>query len=50
MVDKIKKKIIDSLLCPITKEPLVYNPKKNYFFTKNHKKKFKIVDGIPVLK
>tara|TARA_B100000989_G_scaffold284233_1_gene250857 strand:+ start:3680 stop:3862 length:183 start_codon:yes stop_codon:yes gene_type:complete len=50
VLKRFNKKIIDALQCPSTKKPLFYNAEHGYFFTKNGKNKFRVVNGIPVLK
>lgn len=50
MIENFNKKIIDALLCPLTRKPLFYNAERSCLITKNGKNKFVIVNGIPVLK
>ena len=54
MIQSIKKNIFDKsilniIVCPITKNPLVYDIKKNELISKKAKLAYPIVDGIPIL-
>ena len=53
MDQSIKKKINNSLLkiivCPITKESLVWDRKKNELISKKAKLAYPIIEGIPIL-
>ena len=45
----IDKKLLDILVCPVTKEPLTYNKKNNGLISKTTKLTYPIEDGIPIL-
>ena len=53
MNQSIKKKVDNFLLkiivCPITKESLVWNRKKNELISKRAKLAYPIIEGIPIL-
>ena len=53
MNQSIKKKMDNSLLkiivCPITKEPLVWDRKKNELISRRAKLAYPIIEGIPIL-
>ena len=46
---KLKKKILDLIVCPKTKEPLLWDKKNNELISKKAKLSYPIIDGIPVL-
>ena len=46
---KFKKKILDLIVCPKTKEPLFWDKKNNELISKKAKLSYTIIDGIPVL-
>jgi len=41
--------LIKNLVCPITKEDLIYNKKKNELISKKSKFKYSVQYGIPIL-
>ncbi len=43
------KKLLDILVCPITKGPLIYDKKKKELISKSARLAYPIVDGIPVM-
>ena len=43
------KKLLDILVCPITKEKLIYETTKNELLSKAAKLAFPIKDGIPIM-
>ena len=43
------KKLLDILVCPVTKGPLIYDKKKNELISKSAKLAYRIDDGIPIL-
>ena len=46
---KFKKKILDLIVCPKTKEPLFWDKKNNELISKKAKLAYPIISGIPVL-
>lgn len=43
------KKLLDILVCPLTKEKLIYETTKNELLSKSAKLAFPIKDGIPIM-
>jgi len=43
------KKLLDILVCPVTKGPLKYDKKNNELISKSAKLAYPIKDGIPVM-
>lgn len=43
------KKLLDILVCPVTKGPLIYNKKNNELISKSARLAYPIKDGIPVM-
>ena len=43
------KKLLDILVCPVTKGPLIFDKKNNKFISKSAKLAYRIEDGIPIL-
>jgi|TARA_B110000967_G_scaffold202035_1_gene240179 uncharacterized protein YbaR (Trm112 family) len=43
------KKLLDILVCPVTKGPLLYDQKNNELISKAAKLAYRIEDGIPIL-
>ncbi len=43
------KKLLDILVCPVTKGPLTYDKKKNELISHSAKLAYRIDDGIPIL-
>ena len=43
------KKLLDILVCPVTKGPLMYDKKNNELISKSAKLAYRIEDGIPIL-
>tara|TARA_B100001996_G_scaffold144417_1_gene109882 strand:- start:540 stop:704 length:165 start_codon:yes stop_codon:yes gene_type:complete len=43
------KKLLDILVCPVTKGPLIYDKKKNELISKSARLAYRIDDGIPIL-
>ena len=43
------KKLLDILVCPVTKSPLTYDKKNNELISKSAKLAYRIKDGIPIL-
>ena len=46
---KFEKKILDLVVCPKTKQPLIWNKKNNELISKKAKLAYPIINGIPVL-
>ena len=46
---KFDKKILDLIVCPKTKEYLVWDKKNNELISKKAKLAYPIIDGIPIL-
>ena len=43
------KKLLDILVCPVTKGPLIYDQKKQELISKSARLAYPIRDGIPVM-
>ena len=43
------KKLLELLVCPVTKGPLVYNPEKAELVSRSARLAYPVRDGIPVL-
>ena len=43
------KKLLDILVCPVTKGPLIFDKKNNELISKSAKLAYRIEDGIPIL-
>ena len=43
------KKLLDILVCPVTKGPLTYDKKNNELISKSAKLAYRIDEGIPIL-
>ena len=43
------KKILDILVCPVTKGPLIYDKKHQELISKSAKLAYQIRDGIPIM-
>ena len=43
------KKLLDILVCPVTKGPLIYDKKNNELISKSARLAYPIKDGIPVM-
>ena len=46
---KFKKKILGIVVCPKTKEPLIWDKKNNELISKKAKLAYPIISGVPVL-
>jgi uncharacterized protein len=46
---KVDAKLLDMLVCPLTKSPLEYDPAKQELISRQAKLAFPIRDGIPIL-
>ncbi len=46
---EIDPKLLEILVCPLTKGPLVYNKKRNELVSEKAKLAYPIKDGIPVM-
>ncbi len=45
----LDEKLLDLLVCPLTKSPLVYDKKNSELISKEAKLAFPIEDGIPIM-
>jgi uncharacterized protein YbaR (Trm112 family) len=43
------KKLLDILVCPVTKGPLIFDKKNNELISKSAKLAYIVEDGIPIL-
>ncbi len=43
------KKLLDILVCPVTKGPLIYGKKNKELISRSARLAYPIVDGIPVM-
>ncbi len=46
---KMDKKLLDILVCPITKGPLIYDKKNQELISRSARLAYPIKDGIPVM-
>ena len=46
---KFEKKILDLVVCPKTKQPLIWDKKNNELISRKAKLAYPIISGIPVL-
>ena len=46
---KFEKKILNLVVCPKTKESLIWNKKNNELISKKAKLAYPIINGIPIL-
>lgn len=49
MERKMDKKLLDILVCPITKGPLIYDKKNQELISRSARLAYPIKDGIPVM-
>lgn len=49
MIREIDEKLLEILVCPVTKQPLTYDRKKNELISVAAKLAFPIHQGIPIL-
>ena len=47
--NKIDQNLLELLVCPLTKEPLIYDEKKSELISKKANLAFPIEDGIPIM-
>ncbi len=45
----IDKKLLDILVCPVTKGPLIYDKEKSELISKSARLAYPIRDGIPIM-
>lgn len=45
----IDRKLLDILVCPVTKGPLIYDKEKSELISKSAKLAYPIRDGIPIM-
>ena len=45
----IDRKLLDILVCPVTKGPLIYDKKKDELVSKSARLAYPIRDGIPIM-
>ena len=46
---KFDKSLLDLIVCPLTKNPLMFDTNKNELVSREAKLAYPIIDGIPVL-
>ncbi len=46
---KFKKSLLNIIVCPKTKEPLIWDQKNKVLISKKGKLAYPIIDGIPIL-
>ncbi len=46
---KTDKKLLELLVCPITKQPLIYDKKKKQLISKSASIAYSISEGIPIM-
>jgi uncharacterized protein YbaR (Trm112 family) len=49
MIKELDEKMLEILVCPVTKQPLTYDRKKNELISNAAKLAFPIHQGIPIL-
>jgi len=49
MNNKIDKALLDILVCPLTKDKLIWDKEKNELISKEAKLAYPIIDGIPIM-
>lgn len=49
IIDTMDTKLIELLVCPVTKGPLEYNAKRTELISRSARLAFPVRDGIPVL-
>ena len=47
--NKLDQKLLELLVCPLTKEPLIYDEKKSELISKKANLAFPVEDGIPIM-
>lgn len=47
--NKIDQNLLEILVCPLTKEPLIYDEKKSELISKKANLAFPVEDGIPIM-
>lgn len=47
--NKIDQNLLELLVCPLTKEPLIYDEKKAELISKKANLAFPVEDGIPIM-
>ena len=47
--NKIDQNLLELLVCPLTKEPLIYDEKKSELISKKANLAFPVEDGIPIM-
>jgi len=45
----MNKKLLDILVCPITKGPLIYDKKNKELISRSARLAYPVVDGIPIM-
>lgn len=45
----IDKKLLDILVCPVTKGPLIYDKEKSELISKSARLAYPVRDGIPIM-
>lgn len=48
-MNKVDKKLLDILVCPVTKQPLEYDKDKQELLSKTAGLAFPVRDGIPIM-
>ena len=49
MTKEISPKLLEILVCPLSKKPLIYDKQKQELVCKESKLAYKIKDGIPIM-
>lgn len=49
MQEKLNQELLDILVCPVTREELIYNEKDNELISKSAKLAYPVRDGIPIM-
>ena len=47
--NKIDQNLLELLVCPLTKEPLIYDEKKSELISRKANLAFPVEDGIPIM-
>jgi uncharacterized protein YbaR (Trm112 family) len=49
MSDKVHPELLEILVCPESREPLVYFADENFLFCPKSRLKYRVEDGIPIM-
>jgi uncharacterized protein len=49
MSDKVHPELLEILVCPESREPLIYFSDENFLFCPKSRLKYRVEDGIPIM-